>query len=165
MSSNRFLRRFDCLIERRDLSIELLLVNGFQNLADPGSRLKSEREDVPSEQHRDWRPVLHAEGTRTVEKPVHRRAIEPAGFAPETVGFRESCEQLQVHFLREPAEGAVADLLAYFEPHPRFQVLRDHTEDLAPDVVAIDSVHVEAIQEGRSRWDALFLVIHRPDPA
>ena len=68
---------------------------------------------MTSEQNRLW--------SDDVRRPMTSRARETspspsqskrAGLAAETVGLGEAREQLEVHFLREPAEGAVADLVA-----------------------------------------------------
>src|SRR5436190_1510147 len=97
--------------------------------------------------------MLDAERSRALEKPVHGGAIELAGAAAEAVRLRESCQQLQIDFVREPAECAVSDLVAHLEPHAGFEMLRDHAEHLMPDVVAIDRVNVQSIEKGRGRRD------------
>ena len=51
--------------------------------------------------------VLDAERARALEEPVHRRAIERAG-AAVAVGLREARQQLEVDFLRQAPERAVA---------------------------------------------------------
>ena len=74
---------------------------------------------MAAEQDRLRRTMLDAERARALEKPVHRGAIEAAGLAAEAVGFRDAREQLEVHFVREPPERAVADFVAHLEPHAR----------------------------------------------
>src|SRR5207248_510597 len=106
----------DCLVERHDLSIELLFVHRSKDLAHSRSRFQAQFEQVSAEEKRSRSAMLDAERPRALEKPVHGRAIELAGLAAETVRFRESREQLQIDFLREPAEGAVPDLVAHLEP-------------------------------------------------
>src|SRR5215471_8686439 len=111
------------------------------------------------------RPVLHAQRASAIEKPIHRRAIERPRAAPETVSLRETRQQLEIDFLGETTEGAVAYLVACLEPHARLQMLRDQANHLLPNVVAVYRVDVESIEK-RERWpDALLLVIHRSDPS
>ena len=62
--------------------------------------------------------------------------------------------------MREPAERAVADLVAHLEPRAGLQMLGgDARATCRAHVVAVDRVHVQAIEERRRRRDALFLVI------
>ena len=60
--------------------------------------------------------MLDAERARALEEPVHRRAVELPRLASDAVGLRDAREQLEVDFVREPAERAVADLVAHLEP-------------------------------------------------
>ena len=43
--------------------------------------------------------------------------------------------------------------------------MRDQSEHLAAHVLAVDRMHVQAIEKGRGWRHALLLVVHRPDPA
>src|SRR4051794_38112981 len=63
-------RAFDGLLERSHLIVELLLVNNFQDLADPRSRFDAELEHMTAEQNRCWRAMLDAERARALEKPI-----------------------------------------------------------------------------------------------
>ena len=63
---------------------------------------------MPSLDQRLGRRVLDAELARALDEPVHRRAVEPAA-ASLAVGPRDARQQLEVHFLRQPPERAVAD--------------------------------------------------------
>src|SRR5256885_1774644 len=137
------LRVGDRLLESRDRAVHLLLVYGFQNLADARARLHAEREQVPAEENRRRRPMLDAERARSLEEPVHRGAVEAAGAPPLAVRLRDAREQLEVHFVREPAERAVADFVAHLVPGTRLEVLRGDAEHLPADVVAVDRVDVE----------------------
>ena len=107
--------------------------------------------------------MLDAERSRALEEPVHRVAVERPGRTPEAVRLGEPREQLEVHFLREPPERAVADLVAHLEPHARLQMLCDDAEDLLPHVVPLDRSHVQPVEEARRRRHPLLLVIDRAD--
>src|SRR5579862_8027952 len=107
--------------------------------------------------------MLDAERAGTLEKPVHRTAIEVARLAAQAVGLRDTREQLQVDLVRQSPERAIADLVADLEPGSRFQMLRHHPEDLLAHVVAIHRAHVQPIEKGDGWSDALLLVIQRAD--
>src|SRR5450759_1394814 len=111
------------LLERLDRAIELLLVNRLQNLTHPRSRRHAERDHVASEQDRFRRTMFDAERPCPLQEPVHRVAVEVAWLATEAIRFRETREQLEIDLGRQPSKGAVADLVAHLEPHPRLQVL------------------------------------------
>src|SRR5205814_8416939 len=101
------------------------------------------------------RRMLDAEESRAVQKPVHRRTIEAARLATEAVGFRDSGQQLQLRFLREPAKGAVADAVARLVPSAGLEMLRDDAQHLLSHVVSVDGMDVQSIEK-RRRWrDAL----------
>ena len=100
-------------------AVQLLFVDRLQDLADPRTRLQAEREQVPAEQDRRRRAMLDAERARALEEPVHRGAVELSGLAAYAVGLGDARQQLEVDLLREPAERAVADLVAHLEPRAR----------------------------------------------
>jgi hypothetical protein len=75
------------------------------------------------------------------DEPVHRRTVEGAG-PSLTVRTRQTGQQLQVHFLREAAESAVADV-GRLVKHARLEMLRDEADDLPPHVEAVDGVDVQ----------------------
>src|SRR5207249_7916115 len=139
-------------------SIELLFVDGPEDLSHPRTRLQSELEKMPSKEDRRRSAMLDAKHACALEEPVHGGAVEVAGAAAKTVGLGESREQLQVDFLREPAECAIADFVADLVPHAGFQMLRDHAEHLAADVVPVDGVHVQPVEERRCGRYALVFV-------
>src|SRR5207302_1840872 len=122
------------LIEVGDGAVELLFVDGLENLADSRPWLQPEREHMPSEEYRRGWTMLDAERSRAVEKPVHRGAIETAGTPPKAVGLRQPRQQLEIHLLREPPERAVADLAAHLVPGARFQVLGHKSHHLPPHI-------------------------------
>ena len=62
--------------DRRDLSVELFLVDLLENLADARARRQTKLQQVTAEEQRRRRLVLDAERARALEKPVHRRAVE-----------------------------------------------------------------------------------------
>ena len=73
-------------------------------------------------------------------------------------------QQLEVDFLRQPPERAVAHRRRRLEEGQRLQMVRDDAEHLAADVVAAERMHVEPIEQPRGRRDARLFVIHRSDP-
>src|SRR5207253_609627 len=95
-------------VERRNLPIQLPLVDLLEDFAHSGARVNAELEQMPS--HEQWLRgrVLDAERPRALEEPVHGRAVEGAG-AAEAIGLRDAGEQLEVDLLREAPERAVAD--------------------------------------------------------
>src|SRR5262249_54153333 len=109
--ADQLARAVDRGFERRDRSIELLLVHGFQDLADARARADAQLEHVPSEQNRFRRSFVRADRARAIEEPVHRGAVERPWIAAEAVGLREARQQLEIHFLRQPAKRAVADVV------------------------------------------------------
>src|SRR5205823_6061756 len=88
------LRRFQCLVESRHPSIELLFVDRFQDLAHSWARLHVECEKMPAQENRRRRMMLDAERAGPLEKPVHRVAIEGAGLSPQTVRFGKPRKEL-----------------------------------------------------------------------
>ena len=119
---------------------------------------------MPALHQRLRRRVLDAKLARALEKPVHRRAVEPAG-PPEAVGLRDAREQLEVHFLRQAAERAIGYRRRRLPEHARLEMVRDDAQDLRADVVAVDRVDVQAIEDRGGRGDASLLVIDRADPS
>src|SRR6266487_663682 len=93
---------------------------------------------MTAEQNRRRRPMLDAERSRPLEEPVHRRTVKLSWSPAETVRSGEPRKQFEVDFLGEPAERAIADLVADLEPRPGLQMVRDQTSDLPPHVVSID---------------------------
>src|SRR3989449_3309897 len=108
---NQQLRRVDSLLECRDPSVELLLVDGLQDLADTRARLEPELEDVAPEQDRRGRAMLDAERPRALEEPVHRRAIELSRLAALAIGLRDACQQLAIRLLPQSAVRVVTALI------------------------------------------------------
>ena len=90
----------------------------------------AERQRCRPSTRRARRLMLDAQRTRALEEPIHRGAVERAG-AARAIGLREPRQQLEIDFLREAAEGAVADLVAHLVPHAGLQVMRDDAEHLA----------------------------------
>src|SRR5688500_14572018 len=103
---------------------------------------------MPAEEQRRRRPMLDAERTRAIDKPVHRRTIKSAR-AAEAVGAGEPREQLEVHFLRQPPERAVADVASLVK-HAGLEMMSDEADHLAAHVESVDRVDVEAIQHAQS---------------
>ena len=97
--------------------------------------------------------MLDAEGARALEKPVHRRAVEGAG-AAEAIGPGHAREQLHVHFLREPPERAVGELVAHLVEGAGLQMVRSDGEHLRAHVEAVERLHVQPIEDLRRRLDA-----------
>src|SRR4029078_10763836 len=111
-----------------DLSIELLVVDRFENIAHRRPRSHAELEQVPSQQDWSGRTMLDAERAGSLEKPVHCLAVEGARRSSEAVGLGEPRQQFEVNFLRKAPKGAVADFVAHLEPHAWFQMLCGHAE-------------------------------------
>ena len=86
------------------------------------------------------------------------------GFAAQAVRFRQPRQQLQIDFLSQAPEGAVADLVLRLEPHARLEVLRHHAQDLPAHVVSVERVDIQPIEKRGGRRDSLLLVIDRADP-
>src|SRR5262249_8527414 len=139
-------RAFDRLLERGHLIVELLFVHQLQHFADARSRFHPELEHVAAEQNRRRRPMLDAERSRALEKPIHRRAVELSGPAALAVRLRDACQELEVDLLRETAKRAVADLVAHLVPGPRLQMLRGDPEYVPADVVSVDRVDIQSIE-------------------
>src|SRR4029453_2802635 len=157
------LRRGNRFVEIRDLSIELLLVDRLQDLANARPRRQAECEKMAAEQDRTRRAMLDAKRARSLEKPVHRRAIELARVSAEAVRFRQPCEKLEINLLRQAAERPVPNFVAYLVPGSRLQMMGDEAEHLSPHVVAVDRMHVDPIQKQNCGCHPLFFVIHRTD--
>ena len=109
---------------------------------------------MPALDQRIGRRMLDAELARARHEPVHRRAVEAAA-ASFAVGPRDARQQLEVHFLREPAERAVADRRLRLVEHARLEVMGDDAEHLAPDVEPLQRMDVQPIEQRRRRRDAL----------
>ena len=131
-------------------------------IAGPG--VTPERYQMAAQHQARGRLMLDAERTGTFEEPVHCGAVERSR-APRAIRLREHRQQLQVHLLCEPPEGAVAHLLAHLVPHAGLQVMRDDAEHLPPNVDTIHAVDVETIEERRGRRHAAFLVPDGTDAA
>src|SRR5437868_4448469 len=96
--------------------------------------------------------MLDAKRPRTLDEPVHRRAVEVAQ-AAETIRAREPREQLEVDLLRQPAERTVGDV-ARLAKRAGLEMVRDETHDLRADVEAVDGVDVQPIEQRQRRLDA-----------
>ena len=121
-------------------------------------------QQMTPEQKRFWRCVLNAELAGALEKPVHRRAVEPAA-AAETVRLGDQRQQLEIDFLRQPPECAVRNRCRRLPEHAGLQVMRHHSQHLFADVVSADRMNVQPIEHRCRRRDALLLVVDRTDPA
>ena len=117
------------LVEVRDLAIELQFVHSFQNLADARPRLQSHCEQVPALHDRFGRSMFDAKGTRFLDKPVHRRAVEPPA-AAVAVGAQRCARAARDRPSGEPPERSIADLVAHLVERAGLQVVRDHPEHL-----------------------------------
>ena len=108
----------------------------------------------------EWRRrlVLDAERSGPRDEPVDPRAIEGPG-APVAIGAREARQQLEVDFLRQPAERAVGDAVSRLEKRHRAQMLGDKAQHLPAHVEPVERVDVEAIQDRRGRRHTHRLVI------
>ena len=82
--------------------------------------------------------MLHAERAGAFEEPVHGGAVEAPRLPPFAIRLGDACEQLQVHFVREPAERAVANFVAPFVPGARLEMLRGDAGDLRSYIVAVE---------------------------
>ena len=89
---------------------------------------------MPAEQQRRRRAVFDAEGAGAGRGTTYIAEQSNSPVRPSAVGAREPRQQLEVHLLREPAERAVAHLVAHLVPHARLQVMRGQPEDLRRDV-------------------------------
>src|SRR4051812_6097326 len=105
---------------------------------------------MPAKQQRLWRAAIDAEVARLLEEPVHRRTIEFA-CAPETIRLGHPRQQLEIDFLREPAERAVRKLVPDFVEHSGFQMMSRQPEHLRTYVLAVDGMNVQAIEKRRRR--------------
>ena len=75
---------------------------------------------VPAEQDRRRRPVLDAERAG----PFRNQSIAEQSKSPgaaQAVGLRQTRQQLEVDFLRQPAEGAVTDVVRALNNMPGFR--------------------------------------------
>src|SRR5262249_44180883 len=127
-------RRFDRVIERHDLSVELHLVNGACDLADLRSWLESEVQDVTAHQQRLRRTLFDAERARAGDEPFLGFGFEIA-FAPQAIGARDPVEQIQFGFQGQSPEHPVGYRFGGFEPLVRNGVAFDERERLPPRVV------------------------------
>src|SRR4030095_4797165 len=116
---------------------------------------------MAAEQERARRAMLDAKRARSLEKPVHRRAIELARVSAEAVRFRQPCEKLEIDFLRQAAERPLPTFVANLVPGSRLQMMGDEAEYLSPHVVAIDRMHVDPIQKQNCGGQPFLFVIHR----
>src|SRR5262245_2831630 len=92
-----FCRR-DRIVEMRERSIELLLVDSFQNFADARPGLHAQCEQMTPEKNRLRRPMLDAERLGALEKPVHRLAVEYPRLSAEAVGLGKPRQQFEIDF-------------------------------------------------------------------
>src|SRR5450755_2086625 len=111
-------RRVDGLFERRDRAVHLLFVDRFQDFSDARAGYEAQGEEMAAEQDRLGRPMLDTQRAGALEKPVHRGAVELARLTPFAVGLGDARQQLEIDLVRQTPKGAVADLVAHFEPGP-----------------------------------------------
>ena len=150
------------LFERANFAIELPLENLLEDLAHARPGRDAERDEMAAQDDRLGRRVLDTERARTFDEPVHRGAIERTGSAV-TVRLREPGQQLEVDFLCEAPERAVAHGHRRLLERARFEVMGDQTKDRAPDVVAVQRVHVQPVEQRRRRRDARLFVARGSD--
>src|SRR5262249_6558649 len=120
-------RRFDRVIERTDLAIQLHLINRAGDLADSRAWLESQVEHVASHQQRIRRSLFDSQLSSAGDEPFFGFGFEIA-FAPQAVGARDPVEQLEFGLQGQTPEHAIGYRFGSFEPLVRSGVMFDERE-------------------------------------
>src|SRR5215470_5210537 len=130
-------RRFDRVIERTDLSIQLHFINRADDLADSRARLESQIERVAAHQQLIRRSLFDSKLSRAGDEPFFGFGLEIA-FASQAVGARDPVEQIEFGLQGQSPEHAIGYRFGSFEPLVRSGMMFDERERLLSRVIIVE---------------------------